>query len=127
MSNSMQTSSDRRSELRIDAQATILLEVMSASYDNSSPAKVIICNSLDISANGIQIELDDKIAVGSILRLGVDLGRDIDTLYLVGEARWVHRDSEQYKVGFELYDAEGTDIANWKQTIADRLNAVQQE
>lgn len=113
---------ERRSEIRLDEQATIFIEVMSSSFDNSSPPAVVICNSLDVSANGIQVALDDNINVGSILRLGVDLGDDTETIYLVGEAKWVRQDEEQYKVGFELYDAQDTGIAEWKQSIADLLN-----
>lgn len=113
---------ERRSEIRLDEQATIFLEVMSSSFDNASPPTVVICNSLDVSANGIQVALDDNIAVGSILRLGVDLGEDSETIYLVGEAKWVRPDEDQFRVGFELYDAQDTGIAAWKQTIAELLN-----
>lgn len=117
---------ERRSELRIDEQATIFIEVMSASFDNDSPPNVVICNSLDLSANGIQVAVDDEIAIGSILRLGVDLGEGKETLFLVGEAKWVrHRDGEFF-IGFELYDAENTDIGDWKETIATLLKSDQE-
>lgn len=122
MNSSPDKSHERRSELRIDEQATIFLEIMSASHDNSSAPNVVICNSLDLSANGIQVAMDDEIAVGSILRLGVDLPDGKDALYLVGEAKWVRRDGDQYLIGFELYDAENTDIAGWKEAIAHFLN-----
>lgn len=115
-------SPERRSEMRLDEQATIFLEVMSSSTDNTTSPSVVICNSLDVSANGIQVALDDSIAVGSILRLGVDLGADTETIYLVGEAKWVRQEDDEYKIGFELYDAEGTDIATWKESIANLLD-----
>ena len=121
MTSSPNQTQERRSELRLDEEATIFIEVMSASFDNDSPPNIVICNSLDVSANGIQVAMDDAIAVGSILRLGVDLGEDTDTIYLVGEAKWVSEDEDQYRIGFELYDAENTGIADWKKTIADRL------
>lgn len=121
MNSSADKSHERRSELRLDEQATIFLEVMSAAVDEGDAA-VVICNSLDLSANGIQVAMDDEIAVGSILRLGVELGSDCEALYLVGEARWVRRDGDQYLIGFELYDAENTDIADWKEAIASFLD-----
>ena len=113
---------ERRSEMRIDEQATIFVEVLSASFDDDSPSRVVICNSLDISANGIQVAMDEELALNSILRLGVDLGENRDTLYLVGEAKWVRRDGDQYRIGFELYDAENTDIASWKEAVASLLD-----
>lgn len=121
MNSSADKSHERRSELRIDEQATIFLEVISAATEHEAPA-VVICNSLDLSANGIQVAMDEEIAVGSILRLGVELGSDCDALYLVGEAKWVRRDEDQYLIGFELYDAENTDIADWKEAVASFLD-----
>lgn len=126
MNSSADKSHERRSELRIDEQATIFLEVMSVSEDGEPPA-VVICNSLDLSANGIQIAMDEEIAVGSILRLGVELGSACDALYLVGEAKWVRRDNDQFLIGFELYEAENTDIAHWKEAVASFLDQQDDE
>lgn len=121
MSPSSHSPDERRSELRIEEETTIFLEVMSDN-DNGAP-RVVICNSLDMSANGVQIALDEEVPVGCILRLGVELGKDTDALYLVGEAKWVRPDEDQFQIGFELYDAENTDIAAWKQAVADFLNS----
>ncbi len=119
----MSPGKERRSELRLNENATVFIEVCSADYDQSSPANVIICNSLDISANGIQVQMDQEVAVGSILRICAELDSDDDTLYLVGEVKWVKFHEDQYHIGFELYDAENTDISGWKSIIASRLNA----
>ena len=112
---------DRRSELRLDEQATIFVEVCSASFDNKAPANVIICSSMDISANGIQVEMDQEVAIGSILRICAELSDSKQALYLVGEAKWVKPKDDHFSIGFELYDAENTDIAGWKEVIAALL------
>ena len=117
----MTTSDNRRSEHRVDEQASIFVEVCSASFDNSTPANIILCNSIDLSANGMQIQMDEPVAIGSILRIGVEFGNNRPALYLVGEAKWIKPDGNSFNIGFEIYDAENTDVAGWKETIASLL------
>lgn len=117
----MTSDSERRSETRIDEQTTVFIEVCSADFDNSSPANVIICNSLDISANGIQVQMDEKVEIGTILRICAEFANSDRALYLVGETKWVRPEEDHFNIGFELYEAEDTDIAGWKEVIAAML------
>lgn len=117
----MINSTERRAETRIEKNTTLFVEVCSASFDNRSPANVIICSSLDISANGIQVEMDTEVAIGTILRICAEFEGDDKTLYLVGEVKWIKPIEEHFNIGFELYDAENTDIAGWKEVIAQLL------
>ena len=117
----METNKERRSETRINEQTTIFIEVCSANFDNSSPAKVIICNSLDISANGIQVQMDEEVAIGTILRICAQSPNSDHDLYLVGETKWIKPEDDHFNIGFELYEAEDTDIASWKELIATML------
>lgn len=118
----MNTGSERRSESRIDEKTTVFIEICSASFDQSAPANVIMCHSLDISANGIQVQMDREVAVGTILRICAEFGQsDEQTLYLVGETKWVRPEGDVFNIGFELYEAEDTDIAGWKYVIASML------
>lgn len=119
----MTNNNDNRSESRINQAATIFLEVCSSDPDGNAAPQVIICNSVDISANGIQIQIDQDVAIGSILRLCVDIHNNEEEIYLVGEAKWVKHQDDHYNIGFELYDAEGTDILGWKNIIAEMLTA----
>lgn len=112
---------NRRSELRIAEQATIFIELQAADYDNSAPANILICNSIDLSANGMQIQLDREVPVGSIFRLCVDFSDKYDAVYLVGEVKWIRRLENEYSIGFELFESEQTDIEAWKLMIAKRL------
>lgn len=115
----MSLNDEKRSETRLNEQATIFVETYDSEGDEGN--KIIICNSLDISANGIQFQLDEKITVGSILRLCAEFHDHHDTLQLVGEIKWVTPEDEHYNIGFEIYDAEHTDIIAWKNLIANRL------
>ena len=119
----MNTGTERRSELRLDEQATVFIEFYSADDEASAAPRVLICNSLDISANGIQIQIDQEVAVGSILRIGAELEGNEQALYLVGEVRWIKPADDGFTIGFALYDAENTDIIGWKALIAGRLGA----
>lgn len=113
----MNNAEERRSESRLDKQTTVFIEIVSAAHDNSSPANIIICNSLDMSTGGIQVEIDEEVAVGSILRLGAQFQGSDQTLYLVGETKWSRKDGDHFNIGFELYDAEKTDFEGWRKVV----------
>lgn len=108
---------ERRVEMRLRERATVFVERMAAEYDNSQPADIVICNSIDISANGLQVRLDRPIPAGTILRLCAQFEDDA-VLYVVGEVKWLRRETAQFCMGFELFDSEQTDIIAWKQLIA---------
>jgi hypothetical protein len=116
-------SDERRSEVRIDEKVMVFIEVCSADFDNNSPANIIICNSIDMSANGVQVEIDQKVPVGTILRICADFGGDEQAaLYLVGETKWVKPQQDSLCIGFEIYDAENSDVIGWKKVIAAMLD-----
>ncbi|MDZ7684863.1 MAG: PilZ domain-containing protein [Gammaproteobacteria bacterium] len=83
-----------------------------------------MCNSMDLSANGLQVVIDDEIEPDSIFRLCVDLP-NADPIFLVGEAKWRRPDpaSDAWRIGFSLFESEDTDIARWKETVAELLAA----
>jgi hypothetical protein len=113
---------NRRSELRISEQATIFIELQAADYDNSESADIVICTSLDLSANGMQLQLDREVPVGSIFRLCVDFqNNNAEAMYLVGEVKWIKQNHNDFSIGFALFDSEQTDIEAWKLAIAKRL------
>ena len=112
---------ERRSEARLDEHVTIFVERIAAEYDNSRPANIVICSSVDISANGLQVRMDQPIPVGSILRLCAQFGGDRKSLYVVGEVKWLREEFGHYCIGFELFESEQTDIIAWKNAIAGRL------
>jgi len=118
--------SERRSEHRVDERVTIFVERLAAEYDGSRPASIIICRSLDISANGLQVRMDQEVPVGAILRLCAQPPRGGRSLYLVGEVRWVRREGALFCIGFNLYESEQTDIVAWKELIAGHLGSDQQ-
>ena len=118
----MTTSQDpnHRVETRLDLEETIFIEVIAS--DSSSAGSVIMCNSLDLSANGLQVIVDEEISLGTILRLCIDL-KDADPIYLVAEVKWKRPDEPTggYRIGFLLFESDDTDILRWKQLVAELL------
>jgi PilZ domain len=123
----MSTSNERRGESRLLEKTTVFVEVSSAEFDNSEPANVIVCSSFDLSPSGMQVEMDHEVPVGSILRICAELNDVDQALYLVGEVKWATQEDDIYKIGFELYDAENTDISGWRNVIDAMLDHHENE
>lgn len=115
-------SNDRRQEYRLTDPATVFVEVRSASADGSTPAEIVAGSGVDLSANGLQLLLDRPLPEGAILRLGADFGQSTPKLYVIGEVRWSRQEADGFRVGFSLFDSDGSDIVDWKQKIASRLS-----
>jgi len=113
---------ERRFEPRLTKHATVFVERMAAAYDNSQPADIVIGNSLDVSASGMRIRMDNLIPPGTILRMCAQFNDDRQPLYIVGEVKWQRRETGQYCIGFELFDSEQTDIKSWKESIVRQLD-----
>lgn len=113
---------ERRSEERLDEGVTILVERYAAEFDNSRPASIVLCKSIDISANGLQVRMDQPIPVGTILRLCAQFRSGRQSLYVVGEVKWLRPENGVYCIGFALFDSEQTDIITWKELIAGRMS-----
>ena len=120
MTTSPESSEHRRSEARLEIEATIFIEVIAG--HESTDGDVIMCNSLDLSANGLQVVVDEDIEPESIFRLCVDLP-DEEPIFLVGEVKWRRPDpdSDAYRIGFLLFESEDSDILRWKTTVARLL------
>ena len=110
---------EHREETRIEQEETIFIEVLSSEEDKG----VIMCTSLDLSANGLQVVVDNDIPLGSILRLCIDLP-DKDPIFLVGEVMWKRpdTDSDSKRLGFLLFESDDSNIEEWKLWMADALS-----
>lgn len=115
-----QDHSNKRVETRLELEETIFIEIIAS--DSRSAGQVIMCNSLDLSANGLQVILDEEISMGTILRICIDL-RNAEPIFLVGEVKWIRPDEAAgaYRIGFLLFESEDTDIQRWKVLVADLL------
>ena len=113
---------NHRVETRLAREETIFIE--SIASDSTSTGSIIMCNTIDLSANGLQVIVDEDVSVGSIFRLCIDF-KEADPIFLVAEVKWKRPDEETgaYRMGFLLFESDDTDIQRWKELVADLLSA----
>lgn len=117
----MTDSGSTRQETRLAQRRTIFIEVHST-YNGESPCKMLICESVDISANGFKARIDESLPLNAIYQLCVELHETDQRLYLSAQVKWlVEADDDGFYVGLEIFESDDTDIDKWKLYIADLL------
>jgi len=117
----MSDNSEKRQETRLTAQETLFLELSLPNAADQAPT-MVVCNTIDISANGLQVAMDNTLPAGSIHQLGIELENPPQRFHLVGEVKWCRPHvSLGYLIGFALYESDDTDIEAWKQAMAERF------
>jgi hypothetical protein len=110
---------EKRQELRLSAQETLYIEVDSG--DDPSQIHIVISNSIDVSANGVQLSIDRPLIAGSIHRVCLQRGEQESRLYLSAEVMWSRAlPDEGWAVGLQILESDGTDVLGWKEWIAAR-------
>lgn len=114
---------ERREELRVARGYPVFVELPEAEPDSEGAAggSLLLCRLVDFSANGACIRLDRPLPEGAILRISASLTERRETLSVIGEVRWTAADGPGYLVGFRLYEADQTDIIQWKMLVASTL------
>ena len=112
---------EKRQETRLVAQETLFLELVLPNEANIS-SRMVVCSTIDISTNGLQVAMDNTLPPGSIHQLGIELENPAQRFHLVAEVKWCRsREDSGYLVGFALYESDATDIEAWKQAMAERF------
>lgn len=118
---------NHRQEARVHSSETIFIEVehhYGAGGESSS--RLLICNSVDLSANGIQAHIDEDLPINAIYQLCVELTDSAERLFLVAQVKWLRAakadEGSGYFVGLMIFESDDTDIERWKLHIADRLS-----
>lgn len=117
---------EERADKRFEGRSyTIFVEVESAAYDGSSDGNIVICKSVNLSAEGLQVMVDTLIPARKVLRLCLDV-RGEPPIFVVGEVMWQRQeaDSGEYNVGFRLFDSEETDYQTWRKMVAELIEAA---
>lgn len=116
---------NHRQEARLDCSETIFIEIQHCYHDNGeSTSRLLICNSVDLSANGIQAQIDEALPINAIYQLCVELTESGERLFLVAQVKWLRpaADGAGYFVGLMIFESDDTDVERWKLHIADRLS-----
>jgi hypothetical protein len=108
---------EQRGFLRLRMESRVFIEVMAAEADGSEPSRVVQCHTLDVSQNGLGVGIDERLRVGSILQIGVELPGSTAPFYLTAEVRWC-RETEggdsAYLAGLLILNANGSDVDTWR-------------
>ena len=111
---------EERAETRFNKALTVFIEGQSSSYDGSSTADIVICKSVDLSSDGLQVAVDKLVPRNKVLRLCLDV-KGKPPIFVVGEVMWQRREAQgYYRLGIRLFDSDGTDYAAWQQAISDQ-------
>lgn len=120
----MEPTQDNRREFRLTGEFTVFLETLSAPPEQDFQSHVVICNTMDISSNGIGLILDEPLALGIILQMYIEISDSKERFLLVAEVKWCQpstEDEDCFNTGFELYESDGTNIIEWKKLVSRKL------
>ncbi|WP_020408860.1 PilZ domain-containing protein [Hahella ganghwensis] len=114
-----------RTEPRLPHNEVIYVEIKSSGAVESSELGPVIraSETVDISANGIQVRLSQPLRVGAFIELGIIREKTGDRYDLVAEVRWQKRlpGSVGYLVGLALLESDDTSIVEWKLAVSAML------
>jgi len=112
--------SNKRRFLRLPIETRVFIELESPPPGSIGPGKVARCETLEVSRAGLRARLAESVTVGAILQIGVELPGKDEPFYLVGQVRWRSRDKEvagTWIAGFEILNAQGSDIEHWEAAL----------
>lgn len=117
------STAEKRQEYRLSREETVYIELASASSSDTSPAEILICNSIDISANGLQVAVDQPLEKGVILNVAIQPKHSDDPITLVAEVRWIYQVEHegQWMTGLALLESDHTKLQQWKILISTQL------
>jgi hypothetical protein len=113
---------EKRGETRLNERAALFIEVESAEPDQPDSGRVVVCEAVDLSANGIQCKIEEQLAVGAIFQVALVLPTFDNVYKLSAEVMWVKQAGVEYATGLRFFDSEGTEIVDWKLTISDVIH-----
>lgn len=111
---------DQRSNPRAKRSEDVFLEIEQKSSAGGSMKYVLACESIDISADGMQLYVNGYLETQRILTLCVRLLESGESFMLQAEVRWCRHmiDAGWYFVGLTLLEADDTDIDLWREYVS---------
>lgn len=116
---------EQRQELRIEQKQTVFIEVRHRYVsEGKSQSRLLICRSVDLSANGIRAIIDEELPVDAIYQLAVEFADSKETLCLAAQVKWIKtaNNGDGFEVGLMILDSDDTDVEAWKLHIAQQLS-----
>ncbi|WP_439135077.1 PilZ domain-containing protein [Pseudomaricurvus sp.] len=122
---------DQRQEYRLHRQETVFIEIDGGSYEGQQPAEILISQSLDISANGLQLVVNEPLTAGCIHQIAIQLEDEPKAFNLVAEVKWCRENLNfqeddnipLWTVGLAILESDDTLLPAWKALMARRLSS----
>jgi hypothetical protein len=113
-----QLNEERRAAERYDVKEALDMKIIFSSENPNLLGKTLCGSTLDVSASGLRIELNQQIKIDSVLDVWVTLKDSAKKYFLTGNVRWCHEMEVggYYQIGVVLRERSDTvtDLASWR-------------
>jgi hypothetical protein len=105
---------ERRRAPRADISDTLFIESISSSRVTSIGSDLKTCNTVNVSACGMQVILDFEVLVDSEVALWI-IREDAERILVSGIVRWTNRmqGEDQFLVGIEIQNEDADAMESW--------------
>jgi len=107
---------DQRKNKRFTSKGNLQSEVIVSDDCPELAGQNIPCESINISAEGIQISLKDHVPVGTKLDVWVSIPKSKKkTFHLIASVCWIKltKDESGYRSGLEVTESDIKDLESW--------------
>ncbi|HEY9202049.1 MAG TPA: PilZ domain-containing protein [Gammaproteobacteria bacterium] len=115
------TPSERRGAERYELKEALDLKIVFSSENPNLLGKTLCGSTLDVSASGLRIELNQKIKIDSVLDVWVTLKDSSKKYFLTGNVRWCNEMEVggHYQIGVVLRERSDTmtDLEAWRRAF----------
>lgn len=107
---------DQRRNKRFTSKGNLQSEVVVSEDCPELAGKNVACESINISADGIQILMKDHLPLGTVLDLWVSIPKSKQsTFHLKAKVCWIKltKDELSYRAGLDVSDSDSNDLRDW--------------
>ena len=106
---------DRRKAPRSDIQDTLFIKSISSSQVTSLSSELKTCNTVNVSAYGMQVIIDFELLVDSDIALWIYEEANDERILVNGTVRWTSKapGESKYLIGIELNEDSVDPIKDW--------------
>jgi len=112
---------ERRGAERFELNQALNMKIAFSSENPNLLGKTLCGSTVDVSATGLRIELNQPIKIDSVLDVWVTLKESREKYFLTGNVRWCSEleSGGYYQIGVVLRERTDTitDFTNWKRSF----------
>jgi Tfp pilus assembly protein PilZ len=115
----MSNTKERRQHNRQPRDERVVVQIVSSTRDTLPPGTVVRCSTKDVSAQGLRIQLDQRVPEGFQVELWIEISKHPTKFYLAGEVKWCREveEGKRYLVGVKLSEGKTEDLELWRKVL----------